>query len=105
MLAQVAAALAPRFEFRGAEMQGQIGSGSLPVERLPSAGLVIAPAGGATKKKGVGRALDELAAALRGLPLPVIGRVADDRLMLDLRCLEDAAPFTAQLPALREALT
>ena len=81
-------------------MQGQIGSGSLPVERLPSAGLAIAPA----QKKGAGRALDELATALRALPLPVIGRVSEDRLLLDLRCLEDEAAFLHQLPALRDAL-
>jgi len=82
-------------------LMGQIGSGSLPVERLPSAGLAIAP----RQKKGAGRALDALATALRGLPLPVIGRVADDQLLLDLRCLEDPAPFIAQLPALRAALS
>ena len=41
---------------------------------------------------------------LRSLPLPVVGRIAHDRLLLDLRCLDDAAPFTSQLPALREAL-
>ena len=105
LLPQVAAAVAPRFEAAVAEMQGQIGSGSLPVERLPSAGLAIAPAGGTARKKGAGRTLDELAAALRALPLPVIGRIADDRLLLDLRCLEDAAPFAAQLPALRQALS
>jgi len=34
----------------------------------------------------------------------VIGRIADDRLLLDLRCLEDPAPFVDQLPALRAAL-
>ncbi|MFT3664950.1 L-seryl-tRNA(Sec) selenium transferase [Piscinibacter sp.] len=99
----VAEAVAPRFTVEVAAMQGQIGSGSLPVERLPSAGLAIAPA----QKKGAGRALDELAAALRSLPLPVIARIADDRLLLDLRCLEtekDAQPFLAQLPALRDAL-
>ena len=96
----VGEAVAPRFTVEVADMQGQIGSGSLPVERLPSAGLAIAPA----QKKGAGRALDELAAALRALPLPVIGRVSDDRLLLDLRCLEDAPAFTAQLPALRAAL-
>ena len=96
----VAAAVAPRFSVEVVALLGQIGSGSLPVERLPSAGLAIAPA----TKKGSGRALDELATALRALPLPVIGRIADDRLLLDLRCLEDPAPFVAQLPALREAL-
>jgi L-seryl-tRNA(Ser) seleniumtransferase len=100
----VAAAVAPRFDVEVVDLLGQIGSGSLPVERLPSAGLAIAPvlAGGA--KKGAGRALDALATALRALPLPVVGRIAEDRLLLDLRCLEDATAFVAQLPALREAL-
>lgn len=96
----VAAAIAPRFSVEVAQMQGQIGSGSLPVERLPSAGLSIAPRGAG----GVGRALDALSTALRSLPLPVIGRIASDRLWLDLRCLEDSAPFVAQLPALAAAL-
>jgi L-seryl-tRNA(Ser) seleniumtransferase len=36
--------------------------------------------------------------------LPVVGRIADDRLLLDLRCLEDGGPFTAQLPALQGLL-
>jgi L-seryl-tRNA(Ser) seleniumtransferase len=93
----VAAAVAPRFAVEVVELQGQIGSGSLPVDRLPSAGLGIAP----VEKKGAGRALDELSAALRALPAPVIGRIADDRLLLDLRCLEDPAPFVAQLPSLQ----
>ncbi|MBX3608199.1 MAG: L-seryl-tRNA(Sec) selenium transferase [Piscinibacter sp.] len=96
----LAAAVAPRFAVEVVALQGQIGSGSLPVERLPSAGLALAP----VAKPGTGRALDELAAALRALPLPVIGRIADDRLLLDLRCLEDAASFVDQLPRLREVL-
>ncbi|WP_157085002.1 L-seryl-tRNA(Sec) selenium transferase [Hydrogenophaga palleronii] len=96
----LANAVAPRFEVAVLDLMGQIGSGSLPVEKLPSAGLAIAP----VQKKGAGRALDELATALRTLPLPVIGRVADDRLLLDLRCLEDSAPFVNQLPLLRQAL-
>jgi L-seryl-tRNA(Ser) seleniumtransferase len=100
LLSEVASAVAPRFEVAVLDLMGQIGSGSLPVEKLPSAGLAIAP----LQKKGAGRALDELATALRGLPLPVIGRVADDRLLLDLRCLEDSAPFLSQLPDLRRAL-
>lgn len=98
----VQAAVSPRFTVEVVSLLGQIGSGSLPVERLPSAGLAFAPAG--TSKKGIGTALDALATALRGLPLPVIGRIAEDRLLLDLRCLEDSAPFTAQLDALREQL-
>ena len=47
---------------------------------------------------------DALAAALRGLSRPVIGRIQDDRLLLDLRCLEEPALLTAQLGALKEAL-
>ena len=66
----VAAAVAPQFAVEVVALLGQIGSGSLPVERLPSAGLALAPVG---MKKGVGSALDRLGQALRSLPLPVIG--------------------------------
>ncbi len=100
LLADVQAAVEPRFGVCVLELMGQIGSGSLPVERLPSAGLAIAP----LHKKGAGHALEELGSALRSLPLPVIGRVSENRLLLDLRCLEDAAPFTAQLALLKDAL-
>jgi L-seryl-tRNA(Ser) seleniumtransferase len=102
LLPAVREAVAPRFTVEVVPLLGQIGSGSLPVERLPSAGLALAPVG--TAKKGLGTALDALATALRGLPLPVIGRIAEDRLLLDLRCLEDSAPFSAQLALLRERL-
>jgi L-seryl-tRNA(Ser) seleniumtransferase len=95
-------ALAPRYSAEVADMASQIGSGSLPVDRLPSAGLRIVPS--AIRRKGVGTALSELAAILRALPEPVIGRISDDALQLDLRCLEDPVRLLAQLPALAEAL-
>ena len=97
--AAVAAAVAPAYDVAVVDLVGQIGSGSLPVESLPSAGLALAP----TARRS-GRALDRLAQALRELPTPVIGRIAADRLLLDLRCLEDSAPLAAQLPLLRAAL-
>jgi L-seryl-tRNA(Ser) seleniumtransferase len=100
LLPAVAEALAPRYAVSVVAMQGQIGSGSLPVERLPSAGLAIAP----VQRQGTGRSLEALAVALRALPLPVIGRIAEDRLLLDLRCLEDDRALADQLPALRAAL-
>lgn len=80
-------------------LRSQIGSGSLPVDRLHSAGLAIRAQG---KKCGV---LHRIEAALRQLPRPVIGRIEDDALVLDLRCLDptEESEFTAQLPGLRPA--
>ena len=97
VLPALAAALAPRYSVALVALQGQIGSGSLPVERLPSAGLAIAP----VDAQRSGRALDALATALRQLPVPVIGRVADGRLLLDCRCLEDAPALIHQIALLR----
>lgn len=76
----------------------QIGSGALPQQTIPSAGLAI------RAQQGGGGALTALAAALRALPMPVIGRIEDQALVLDLRCLEDEARFVANLAtlALRE---
>ncbi|WP_438390537.1 L-seryl-tRNA(Sec) selenium transferase [Caballeronia sp. DA-9] len=76
-------------------MFSQIGSGALPVEVLPSYGLVVRMTDG---KRG-GRQLLALEKKLREMPRPVIGRVADDAMRLDLRCLEaaDEAEFVAQL--------
>jgi L-seryl-tRNA(Ser) seleniumtransferase len=95
-------AMAPRYTVEVADMASQIGSGSLPVDRLASAGLRITPQ--PPRRKGSGAALNELAAALRALPEPVLGRIGDDALQLDLRCLEDPARLLAQLPALARLL-
>jgi L-seryl-tRNA(Ser) seleniumtransferase len=95
-------AVAPRYSVEVADMASQIGSGSLPVDRLASAGLRIMPQ--PARRKGSGAALNELAGALRALPEPVIGRIGDDALQLDLRCLEDPERLLAQLPVLARAL-
>jgi L-seryl-tRNA(Ser) seleniumtransferase len=73
----------------------QIGSGALPLETIPSAGIGISP----REAKGSGRAVEMLAARLRALPIPVIGRIEKGALLLDLRCLDDEAGFIAQLEA------
>jgi L-seryl-tRNA(Ser) seleniumtransferase len=70
------------------ECESQIGSGALPTQRLPSAGLAIRP--------GDAR----LAARFRKLPIPVIGRLQDGAFILDLRCLEDETGFVNQLDQL-----
>jgi L-seryl-tRNA(Ser) seleniumtransferase len=84
-----------RYEVTVEPMFSQIGSGALPVDVLPSYGLVIRMADG---KRG-GRQLLALEKVLRGMSRPVIGRIADDALRLDLRCLEaaDEAELVAQL--------
>jgi len=76
------------------ECESQIGSGALPGRTIPSAGLAIRPA---TGKRGSGTALERIAANLRELPVPVIGRIHEGVLILDLRCLEDEVAFAAQL--------
>jgi L-seryl-tRNA(Ser) seleniumtransferase len=80
----------------------QIGSGALPVETLPSAALVLTPHGrGTGGKKGAGGRCRRLAEALRALPVPIIGRLSDDAVVLDLRTLEDETGFLNSLGALR----
>ena len=63
----------------------QTGSGSFPTEGLPSAALALSPDA------------EALAARLRALPVPVIGRIHDGALVLDLRCLEDDAALLTAL--------
>jgi L-seryl-tRNA(Ser) seleniumtransferase len=81
-------------------MFSQIGSGALPIDQLPSAGLVVRRADG----KPGGRMLSRLEGRLRALPRPVIGRIAENALQLDLRCLEadEEAEFAAQLARLSQ---
>ena len=85
-------ALGQTFSVSIISCKSQIGSGSLPVERLNSAGLSIKPVG---QRKGT--PLKKLLQAFRGLPIPVIGRIQDDALILDLRCLDDVTGFEEQL--------
>ena len=61
---------------------------SLPLDRLPSAALRIS----STKVRPA-----VVAKALRTLPAPVIARIHEDAVWLDLRCLEDEDGFAAQL--------
>ncbi len=62
-----------------AETEATIGGGSTPGVTLPSRALAVEVAG---------RSPDELAAGLRAGAPPVIGRIADQRLLLDLRSVD-----------------
>jgi len=59
------------------ETRAPVGGGSLPGFELPSAAVVLSGGGGA----------EALARALRHAAVPVIGRVAGDRVLLDARTL------------------
>ena len=88
--------LGESFTVEPVDCLSQIGSGALPVESVPSAGLAIRP----RETRQQGRALNALAAALRRLPVPVIGRIEGQALVLDLRCLEDGDGLLANLARL-----
>ncbi|MBM3604385.1 MAG: L-seryl-tRNA(Sec) selenium transferase [Alphaproteobacteria bacterium] len=87
---QVAALLAPLgYDAAVVDCASQVGSGSLPTDTIPSAGLRLTGAGG--------DAPDRLAARLRALPRPVIGHIHAGALILDLRCLQEDADLLAAL--------
>jgi L-seryl-tRNA(Ser) seleniumtransferase len=73
------------------EGRAQVGGGSLPLVELPTVALAI----GTTERSA--HALDQ---ALREGEPPVIGRIADDRLLLDSRTV-----LNSDIPALAEALS
>ncbi|MCE8036416.1 L-seryl-tRNA(Sec) selenium transferase [Halomonas sp. MCCC 1A11062] len=89
------------FEVTLAPCASQLGSGSLPVDRLPSRALTWRPR--AEQRRQRERQLHRLEGALRQLPRPVIGRIGDGALHLDLRCLAgeaEIAIFIGQLEQL-----
>ena len=79
---KVSSVLGDEYRVDTAAVSSQIGSGALPVEVLPSAALSI------TAANGEDGPLRALATRLRQLPKPVIGRLHNGALLLDLRCLE-----------------
>jgi len=89
----VAAAAGAGYAVSVADCTSQIGSGALPLETLPSAGITLRP----VERKNAGTRVEAVAAAFRSLPIPVVGHIRDGALILDLRCLDDEAGFLAQL--------
>ena len=75
----------------------QIGSGSLPTDLLPSFAIKVQPRDKSDK------ALTHLAAKFRQLPLPVIGRIHNRALMLDLRTLNNQQILINQLSLIEKS--
>lgn len=97
--ADMARAIGPAFTVSPCMCDSQVGSGAQPLETIPSAGLAIRAVSGS------GAALDRLASAFRGLSAPIIGRISDGSLLLDLRCLLDEQRFRDALAELPAGLT
>ena len=99
LLPSVTASLPNGIAAEIASCHSQIGSGALPLDVMPSYAITFAR----KRARGPGAKLEALAAAFRNLPVPVIGRIANGRFWLDLRCLEapDEPAFAAQLTGLR----
>jgi L-seryl-tRNA(Ser) seleniumtransferase len=91
LLPHVSQTFGAAFTVELCECRSQVGSGALPLDTIASAGLVI-------RSNAGGQALERLAATLRNLARPVIGRIEDGGLILDLRCLTDEAAFLSVLP-------
>jgi L-seryl-tRNA(Ser) seleniumtransferase len=63
------------------KVRSMIGGGSAPGKSLPSAALALAPRT---------MSAEDLAAELRLLPIPIITRIENDRVLLDLRTVDEA---------------
>lgn len=80
-LAEMLAAVLPGESLEAGQDVSFAGAGSLPTEALPT--WVV-------RWRPIGRSADDLHAQLRGADPPVVARVRDDALILDLRTLSDA---------------
>jgi L-seryl-tRNA(Ser) seleniumtransferase len=99
LCSELASHLPQAYRATTAPCLSQIGSGALPVETIPSFAIAI------ESVEGRDSDLRRLATELRKLPRPVIGRIHDGKLLLDLRCLDCESLFLEQLPLLRDALS
>ena len=96
-LASVLQDCCKKFEVVVSRTHSQVGSGALPIDRLQSAALKITR----PDLRRPGAALNRLAKTFRELPVPVIGRISNDALWFDLRCLEDEEGFVGNLQDLK----
>jgi len=94
LLPKLQAVLGQLATIRVVPCESEVGSGTLPSDRLLSHALAVAPTGPQRRASGQ---VDTLSRSFRALPIPVIGRIKDKALYFDLRCLDDEVAFVDQL--------
>ncbi|MGE3509494.1 MAG: L-seryl-tRNA(Sec) selenium transferase [Vicinamibacterales bacterium] len=80
--ALIAAALGPGFHVSVEDAASQVGSGALPIESLPTKAIVIG---------SDAMSAERIAAHFRCARPAIIGRINDDRFLLDVRTVQDPA--------------
>ena len=95
-LAPIVQVACKHFQVTVVRTHSQVGSGAMPVNKLESSALKLTQ----SEVKRPGKSLLMLSRAFRSLLIPVIGRIADDALWFDLRCLEDEDEFVKNLQGL-----
>jgi L-seryl-tRNA(Ser) seleniumtransferase len=93
---QLGGCLPDRFTVEPQPCLSQIGSGAMPVQNIPSYALAITAITDADIRR--------LSEAMRRLPCPVLGRLHEGKLLLDLRCLDDGEKFIEQARHLEHLL-
>ncbi len=81
LLPRLQAALGDDFKISQQDSTAQIGSGALPTEELPTAVISV---------EHPKLSANAIANRFRSANPPIIGRINDDRFLLDLRCIFDA---------------
>ena len=81
--------LGPDYELELVDSTCQIGSGALPTEEIPSKGIAVS---------GRDMSADQVARLFRSADPPVIGRIKNDRFILDLRSAGDPESLAPNLP-------
>ena len=84
--------LGGKFRFEVVPAFSQIGSGAQPTEEIPSRAVRV------THPE---LAPEAIAAMFRAARPPVVGRIADDAFLLDVRAVDDAAAFAVSFPPTR----
>ncbi len=72
------------------ESFAEIGSGSLPLENIKSIALALAPKS---------MSAEELAELFRGHEVPIIGRISEDKFLMDMRTVRDEETQEIKLTA------